>query len=245
MKNAVVIDDEVRSRGLLVDLINKFCPHLDVVGEASNVAKGLDLLAHTKVDVVFLDVEMPDGTGFDLLQNYGMVDFRVIFVSAYDHYAVQAFQYSAVDYLLKPVESGRLLNAVKKVMDEDRFDALNQKIELLLHNRRSFDKVALPSTEGIQFVKVDDIIRCESSNNYTFIYLNNSKRILVTKTLKEYDEMLTPANFIRVHKSHLVNTAYIKEYKKGEGGSLILEDGMEVLVSRRRKEQLLDFLMSQ
>jgi two-component system LytT family response regulator len=244
MFRAVIVDDESKARNALKHLLEKNCSQIQVVGEADGVKAGISLIRAEEPDVVFLDVQMPDGTGFDLLEQINKVDFKIIFASAYDKFAIQAFKFSAVDYLQKPVEAEELINACLRLSEEKQYSEINKKLEVLLSNRNSFDKIALPSLEGITFVRIKEIIRCESDNNYTNIFLINGQKIIVSKTLKEYDEMLNPFNFFRIHKSHLINIGFLQKYKKGEGGYVVMEDGAELEVSRRRKEDFLRALQN-
>lgn len=244
MYKVVLIDDESKARNALKNLLVKHCPTIQVVGEGNCVKAGIEVIHKNNPDLIFLDVQMPDGTGFDLLKQIGEINFKIIFASAYDKFAIQAFKFSALDYLLKPVEAEKLVEACSKLTSDDRFEILNQKLEVLLSNKNSFEKLALPTIDGIIFVKIKDITRCESENNYTNIFLNNGKKIMVSKTLKEYDEMLTPFGFFRIHKSYLINLSYLTRYKKGEGGYVEMEDGAELEVSRRRKEDFLSALQN-
>ncbi|MCD4664085.1 MAG: LytTR family DNA-binding domain-containing protein [Bacteroidales bacterium] len=244
MYKALIIDDESKARNALKNLLGKHCLNIDVVGEADCVKTGLDKIKGLKPDVIFLDVQMPDGTGFDLLEQVPEIKFKIIFASAYDKFAIRAFKFSAVDYLQKPVEPEQLIEACSKLSGDDKYTEINEKLEVLLSNRNNFEKIALPTIDGIIFVKIKEINRCESDNNYTNIFLNDGERILVSRTLKDYDEMLSPFNFFRIHKSHLINLAYLKRYKKGEGGYVIMEDGSELEVSRRRKEEFLAALQN-
>ncbi|MCF8404843.1 MAG: LytTR family DNA-binding domain-containing protein [Bacteroidales bacterium] len=245
MYNTLIIDDESNARNALKNLLAKHCPEILVKGEANCVADGVALIKAENPDLVFLDVQMPDGTGFDLLEKIGNVKFKVIFASAYDKFAIQAFRFSAIDYLQKPVEPEKLVDACSKLVPgDDRYEELNKKLEVLLSNKNSFEKIALPTLDGIIFVKIKDIMHCESDNNYTNFFLKEGKKIIVSKTLKEYDEMLTPFNFFRIHKSHLINLAYLERYKKGEGGFVVMENGAELEVSRRRKEDFMKALQS-
>jgi len=244
MFKAVIIDDESKARNALKNLIEKHCGNIKVIAEAGCVKEGIEVIEEFSPDIVFLDVQMPDGTGFDLLEQIGEIDFKIIFASAFDRFAIQAFKFSAIDYLLKPVEPEMLLEACSRLKDDDRISEINRKLEVLLNNRNNFEKIALPTLDGINFVNIKDIIRCESDNNYTNIYLNDGKKHIVSKTLKDFDEMLTPFNFFRIHKSHLINLNYLQKYNKGEGGYVIMEDGSELEVSRRRKEDFINALQS-
>jgi len=244
MIKALIIEDEEKSRSSLLNNIKKYCPNVNVVAEAVDVKSGISKILKYKPDLVFLDVQMPDGTGFDLLEKLPEINFKIIFVSAYDQFAVKAFKFSAIDYLLKPVDPDDLVIAVKKTTEIVESKTLSEKLKILLDNKNSFEKIALPAFDGVIFVKIKDIIRCESDRNYSMFYLKNKEKILVTRTLKEYDEMLSSMNFYRAHHSHLINLAYVKKYVKGEGGSVIMEDGTEVEVSRRRKEGLMSILLN-
>lgn len=238
----VIIDDEAGARNNLRTLIHSRFPEIEVLGEADGVSTGQKLIETSRPDLAFLDVQMQDGTGFDLLAGLTRDDLQVVFVSAHDHFAITAIKFSAIDYLLKPVEEEELRVTLEKIRQYREGNDIKMKLELLLGNLRRVDKIALPSFQGIEFVRLDDIIRCESDNNYTMFYLTGGTKILVSKTLREYEDMLEARGFFRTHKSHIINLKYLKKYIKGEGGSVILDDGSEVLVSRRRKEDFLRML---
>lgn len=240
--NAVIIDDEESGRKAVKNYIVKYTPDLKIIAEADNVKNGLYSILSNKPDIVFLDINMPDGTGFDLLEKLPYINFKIIFITAYEQYAVKAFKYSAIDYLLKPLNPDDFIAAIKKLKSENKLEEIEQKVELLLKNKIKLEKIALPTSSGLKLIYLSDIIRCESDNNYTFFHLKNKTKLLVSKTLKEYDKLLTDEGFYRCHKSHLVNVNYIKEYLNGEGGSVILEDGSHVDVSRRKKEGLIKLL---
>jgi two-component system, LytTR family, response regulator len=241
MIRAVIIDDEEEGRNTVNNILTQYCDSIHVVGQADGVSKGKELILSKQPDIVFLDIQMADGTGFDLLEQLPKVDFRVIFVTAYDQYALKAIKYSALDYILKPIDPQQLIDAVNKFkVLESNFHIMAEQIKTLFGFKSGFEKIALPTSEGLRFVKVDNIIRCESDNNYTSFFLRTGERILVTKTLKEFEETLSDSNFVRVHQSHLINLNYVERYIKGEGGSVIMSDGSEVEVSRRRKEAFLD-----
>jgi len=242
MMRVVIIDDEAGARNNLRTLIHSRFPEIEVLGEADGVSTGQKLIETSRPDLAFLDVQMQDGTGFDLLAGLTRDDLQVVFVSAHDHFAITAIKFSAIDYLLKPVEEEELRVTLEKIRQYREGNDIKMKLELLLGNLRRVDKIALPSFQGIEFVRLDDIIRCESDNNYTMFYLTGGTKILVSKTLREYEDMLEARGFFRTHKSHLINLKYLKKYIKGEGGSVILDDGSEVLVSRRRKEDFLRML---
>jgi len=240
MTRAIIIDDEQDSRNAINNILKNYCKDIEVSGQAGSVAEGLTLIGKTKPDVVFLDIQMPDGTGFDLLEKITKITFQVIFVTAYDKYALKAIKFSALDYLLKPVDPHQLMEAVKKIKKNNGdFSDITRKINTLLRNKNGFERLTLPTFEGFKFVNIKDVVRCESDSNYTNFYLNTGELILVTRTLKEYEEILAELDFIRVHQSNLVNIKYIDRYIKGDGGTIVMVDGSEVEVSRRRKDDFL------
>lgn len=243
MIRTIIIDDEERGRQTLKVQISKYCPELEIVGEASGVQAGLEIIRHEKPDAVFLDIQMQDGTGFDLLEKIPIVNFAVVFATAYDQYAIQAFKFSATDYLLKPIDPDQLIKAVAKLQSELNSQSLNKKLEALFSNRNNFEKIALPTFDGIILVKIKEIIRCQSESNYTTLFLPKGDKIVVTKTLKDFDEMLTPLGFFRIHQSHLINMAFVNKYIKGDGGSVKMDDGTVLEVARRRKDTFLDLLL--
>jgi len=240
MSRAIIIDDEQESRNTIFNILNNYCDQVTVVAQAENVREGLAAIEDYKPDVVFLDIQMPDGSGFDLLENLPEINFQVIFITAFDQYALKAIKFSALDYILKPVDPHLLIEAVNKIKpSETNHDFITHQISTLLRNKNNFERITLPTLEGLKFINIKDIIRCEADNNYTQFFLNSGEKILVTKTLKEYDETLSELDFIRVHQSHLVNVKFVDRYIKGDGGTIVMVDGSEVEVSRRRKEEFL------
>jgi two-component system LytT family response regulator len=237
MITTLIIDDEAAARKTLRELLAAHLPEIQVQEEAASVADGIALINQHSPELVFLDVQMPDGTGFDLLGSLPEISFKTIFVSAFDVFAINAFKYSAIDYLLKPVDANDLIRAVEKLKSPD--DQRHQKIKVLLGNRKAIEKIALPSLEELFFVRPDEIIRCQADNNYTRFYMKSGQNILVCKTLKDYEELLEPLGFFRIHKSDLINLHYLKKYKRGEGGTVTLDDGTQLEVSRRRKDDFL------
>lgn len=246
MLRAVIVEDENRSRETLSGLLKLYCKSVEIVGEAENVHEGLMVIRHQKPDVVFLDIQMPDGSGFKLLELIENINFDVIFTTAYDQFAIKAIRFSALDYLLKPISPNDLVRAVKKAEQHKQDQKSNENIKVLLENiNRSpaeSPNIILSTSEKINVVKVDEIIRCESDNYYTMFYFTNGKRLLVSKTLKEHEELLGEHNFIRPHKSHLVNVKFIKSYLKSDGGKILLENGDKVPVSRRKKEHIIEII---
>jgi two-component system LytT family response regulator len=249
MIKALIIDDVEKARSALKSDIKTYCPNVQVIGEADGVESGLQLIKSTTPDVIFLDIRMSDGSGFDLiakLRQQGTISFQIIFTTAYDEYAIKAFKFSAIDYLLKPVDHEDLIQAVQKIKVQDVQNSLKENMELLLESMKgiktSNKRIALNSVDKVQVVNVDDIIQCESQKNYTLFYLTNKKQVLVTRTLKEFEDMFEGDNFLRVHHSHLINVKHLKEYIKTDGGYALMSDGSQIPVSVRKKEQLLSLL---
>jgi len=246
MLKAIIIDDETHCITRLSELLKDFCgDNVQLLDSFSSVKEGISGILKLHPDVVFLDVQMNDKTGFDLLNEIRDINFEVIFTTAYEKYAVQAFKFSAVDYLLKPVDAEDLVAAVNKLNKKISGNEISQKINTLFHNlknNQASKRISIPTVDGISFVDINDIIRCQSEINYTVIFLKDNQKITVAKTLKEFEELLSDYNFYRVHNSHLVNLAYIKKYRKGKGGSISMIDHSEIEVSTRRKEGLLERL---
>jgi len=243
MIKSVIIDNEKKSRKTIRNFLQKYCNDVEILGEADGVESGIDLIQKTNPELVFLDIEMTDGTGFKLLESIDDIQFSVIFVTAYSAYAVKAFKISAVDYLLKPINPEELIEAIDKYKKETDLKGIHTKLEVLLSNQNNVKKIAFPTSEGIELVKIDEIIHCEASDNYTSIYLKNEKRILVSKTIKEYDTMLSEFDFFRIHQSHLVNLSYIAKFNKNDGGYVVLENGKKLPISRRNKQGFLEKLL--
>ena len=245
MIRAIIIDDEQESRNTIFNILKNFCKNVSVVGQAENVAEGINKINTEKPDIVFLDIQMPDGTGFDLLERIKHIGFQVIFITAYDQYALKAIKFSALDYILKPVDPQQLIDAVTKIKEPGSdINTITHKIQTLLRNKNGFERITLPTFEGFRFINIKDIVRCEADNNYTNFFLNSGDKILVTKTLKEYDDCLSGLDFVRVHQSHLVNIKFVDRYIKGDGGTIVMVDGSQVDVSRRRKDEFLERMTS-
>ncbi|HEX2618054.1 MAG TPA: LytTR family DNA-binding domain-containing protein [Flavobacteriales bacterium] len=240
----VVIDDEAASRDVLAAYISKYCPELELTGKAENAETGIALIDRTAPHLVFLDIEMPFRSGFDLLATYGDLPFEVVFVTAYGDHALQAIHVSAADYLLKPVSIEQLQAAVHKVVqrlnDRQRVQHARILLENLRAGRSGDQKVVLPLLDGFEVVSPKDIVRCEAEDNFTRFLLSNGERRLICRPLKHYEDALVPLGFVRVHRSHVVNIASIRRYRKGKGGSVVLLDGTEVPVSEAYRPALME-----
>ncbi len=246
MIKAIIIDDEQHCIDRLAGLVERHCKEtLELVGCFYTVEDGLKAIRLLQPQLIFLDVQIKNKTGFDLLRQIHDKSFEVIFTTAYEKYAVQAFRFSAIDYLLKPVDQEDLLEAVAKLSSKKPAYELTQKLETLLDNMEQLKqytppkKIMVPTIKGFELLPVIDIIRCQSDINYTTIFMKDRQKLVVAKTLKEFEEMLEEYNFFRVHNSHLINLAYVKSYNKGKGGSVLMIDNSEIDVSTRRKNDLL------
>ena len=244
MVKAVIIDDEQHCIDRLKSLlIANHSATVQIIGSSQSVEEGIKQVETLQPDLIILDVQLNDKTGFDLLRALPRLNFEVIFTTAYEKFAIQAIKFSAIDYLLKPVDKDDLNLALSKLSDEISKKITRVKLDHLLQNierkNSSPRKIIVPAISGFEFLDVADIIRCQSDINYTTIFLKEKKKLLVAKTLKEFEEMLTAYDFFRVHNSHLINLAYVKSYNKGKGGSVILADGSEIEVSTRRKDDFL------
>lgn len=240
--NAIIVDDELYSCESLATLLERYCPHVAVIDICNSGEEALQSIQRQQPDLLFLDIEMPHMNGFEMLKHLGAVKFQLIFTTSYDQYAIKAIRFSALDYLLKPIDREELIAAVQKAIQKIE-QTLPQQLNILLQKlsgtSTATQKIALPTLEGLQLIPVDSIIRCASDSNYTHIFLRQKQKITVSKTLKEIGEMLEDYTFLRVHHSHLVNLNEIEKYVKGEGGYLVMSDGSAVDVSKSRKEILL------
>lgn len=243
---ALVIDNETDIRESVLSLVTMFCPEISELSSATSVSSGIEKIRIFKPDLVFLDVELGDGTGMSLLSHFTEFTFDVIFITAHNKYAVDAFRLSAIDFLLKPINPEELISAVQKVIEKKEKNILLSQLKILNENYKSTisaeAKIVLKDADSIFFVKTKDIIRCESDGAYTTFHLLNKEKIVISKTIKEYDDLLNPFGFLRTHQSHLVNSFYIKRFDKNDGGVLVLTDNYSVPVSQRKKDFILDFL---
>ncbi len=244
MLKSVIIEDEQASRETLRSYLEKYCKDITVVSEAANIIEGLKEIKKHGPNVVFLDIEMPYGNAFDLLEQIDDINFEIVFVTAYSNYAVQALNISAAYYILKPIDIEELVQAVEKIKNiSDKKNNTNHTkilIENIKIENKQLQKVVLPIIDGFEVVKVNEIIRCEADNNYTRFYFEDGRQQLICRTLKHYEDVLKDYDFIRVHKSHLVNFQHIRLYKKGKGGQIKMSDHSVVDVSPNRKQDLID-----
>lgn len=238
MKKIVIIDDENRTRELIARMIDSFGFDVVTIPEGENVQSGIEAIEKHQPDIVFLDIQMPDGTGFDVIRSIENKDFEVIFITAHEEFAIKAIKFSALDYLLKPVDTAELKVALEKALstidekkESSQFDALQKNIQPTEKRR-----LVLKTQESVHVVELDQIIRCEADRNYTSFFLKDGKKILVSKTLKEYETLLSAHNFLRVQQSHLVNIDFVDRYDKKNGGAVVMKDGSEVPLSPAKRD---------
>jgi len=239
-----IADDESAARTVIKDYIAQSFPDVIVVGEATSVEQAITLIQNQKIDLLFLDVQLEDGTGFQLLDQLPDLNFNVIFTTAHDEFAIRAFRYNAIDYLLKPIDPDEFVMAVQKARQHQNQQILRRQFAQLVAatKENSFDRITLTTSEGQVFAKTNDIVRIETYGNYSFVFLAQSERLLVSKNLKEFEEMLPEPDFFRVHQSHIVNTGFVQKYIKDEGGFVIMSDNAKIPISRRRKEEFINSL---
>ena len=246
MLRAVIIDDIETIRKKNSAIIKSNCPNISIIGQAESVESGIAIIKKLSPDLVFLDVEMPDGTGFDLLQKLNPINFKVIFITGFEDFAIKAFRFSAIDYLLKPLDAGELIEAVKKVEDSLNKEVFDMKINNLFSNLerpKNLQKLILKTAEKIYSVNIQDVVNCESEKNYTTFHFINAPKLVVSTNLKEYENLLTPFNFFRTHQSHLINMAYFDHFIKTDGGNtIVMKNKTSIPLSVRKKEEFLVLL---
>lgn len=250
MIKAVLIDDDANLREGMKAMVHLYAPEILIAGEASGVKSGIELIELVSPDIIFLDILMNDGSGFDVLEQlkmkYGTISSHVVFITAHEEFAIKAFRFSALDFLLKPVDPEELKNVITKIKNIINQNNNHHHIELLLENIRKkpngFKKIALSTSDGIHLFEVKDIIRCESEDNYTRFYFKNHKAVMISKTLKEYEELLEDQGFERIHQSHLINMNELKSYIKKDGGFVVMSDNSQLPVSQRKKERLQEMI---
>ncbi len=245
MLKVLIIEDELNAVTTLQSYIGKYLEEVTVVGVANSKTEGISLIANTEFDLVLLDINLGDGTGFEVLEQSAGKKFHTIFTTAYDEFAIKAFKYSALDYLLKPINPQEFIDAVARVKVLEKGTQQAQlKYASGIAASGEVDKIVVNSSNEIHFIRIDEILRLESYSNYTDIYLVDGQRITSTKTLKHYENMLSESNFFRIHQKHLVHIKYIKKYLKEDGGYVLLSDASKLEVSRRKKEDLLNKLLN-
>lgn len=244
----LIIDDELQSRNLLHKMLQQHFPEINLIGEASTVEEGLLGIEEYNPNIVFLDIQMKNETGFDLLSRLAKINFALIFTTAFDQYAIKAFRFNAIDYLLKPIVTEELIEAVNKVKERMNVSQTDSKklVEQLYLDikdpKRIHDKIAVPTLGGFMVIPLNEIIYCHANSNYTEFYLSDKKCILSSYTLKQYDDLLTSQSFFRAHRSYLINLAHVKIYRKGEGGNIVMSNGDEIELSRTHKDEFLRLL---
>lgn len=246
MIDAIIVDDEYYCCTVLETLIRKYCPRVNLCATCTSGEEAIVAIRKFHPALLFLDIEMPGMNGFELLERLDNVDFSLVFTTSYDRYALKAFSFSAMDYLLKPIDKDDLIKAVQKAELKPN-NNVNRQLEILLemigNPATANSRIALPTMEGLEIINTDQVISCTSDSNYTNIKLKDNKKFVVSRTLKEIEEMLGTQSFIRVHNSHVINVNEINRYVKGEGGYLVMSDGSSIDVSRSRKEALLQRLI--
>lgn len=241
---ALIVEDEIKSMKNLMNLLGKHCPEIEVIGDALSVEEALELFEDPSFepDVAFLDISLPDGLVFKMLDELRPINFEVIFITAYNEHAIKACQYSSIGYILKPINPDELIESVDRIKVtgkekiEERLEVFNKQVS----NPNVFEKMSISAIDGIYFVSIKDIVRFEAEDNYTHIFLNGGERITASRTIKAYEDMLQSMNFYRVHKRHVINLNYMRKFIKGDGGYLVMDDGKKIEVSRRRRPAFME-----
>lgn len=250
MITAIIVDDDINLRNGMKGLLKLYAPEITIIGEADNVKSGVAEILIKDPQVVFLDIQLTDGTGFDILEHItkikGKVNANIVFITAHEKYAIKAFRFSALDFLLKPVDPDELQEVITKIKNNLESKPNFSNIDLLLENISkkvdTFKRIALSTSDGIHLYEIGNIIRCESQDNYTKFHIKDQTPVLISKTLKEYDELLSEHGFERIHQSHLINITYLKAYIKSDGGYVLMKDGSNLPISQRKKERLKEIL---
>lgn len=239
----VVVEDEHKSLLTLLTLLERYCPEIVVIDTSSGVEDATRTIEKQRPELVFLDIAMPDGDAFDLLQRLDKVDFEIIFITAYNNFALRAFEYSALHYLLKPINYLELQTAVQRYYKIREAKDIQPRLDILTRSMKNhFDKISLPSHDGLIIVEIKNIVRFEASGNYSTVFLSNGDQLVVTKTLNQFEDLLSGLFFIRIHNTHLINLQYVKKYQRGQGGTVTLLSGTSLAVSRTRKQAFLEGL---
>lgn len=239
---AIIVEDEKHSRETLKNLLEKFCEDVKVIGLATSIEEALEVIPKLNPDVVFMDIELQSGTGFDILTNLSEIDFEVIFTTAFDQYAIKAVKFSSLDYLLKPIDLEELQQAVEKAKKAKNRVEYNLQLKTLLLNinQPKLSKICLATADGFEFIDTNEILYCEAGGSYTTFVLNNGKKLLVSKHLKEYENMLADQHFMRVHNSYLINLKKVKKFVKSDGGYIVMNNDDIVSISRNKKDEFLE-----
>ncbi len=240
----LIADDEPGARAILTTYLQEYFPDIIIAGDVSGIMEAKQCIATHDIDLLFLDIEMVDGTGFQLLDQLPGINFPVIFTTAHDEFAIRAFRYNAVDYLLKPIDPDEFIAAVEKAKEHRYQSNLSEQFARLVRTsqEKTFDRITLSTSEGLIFTDTKDITRIETYGNYCFVFLAGGDRLLVSKNLKEFEDMLPEPLFFRVHQSHIVNTQLVKKVIKEDGEQIIMTDGMKIPISRRRKEDFMHII---
>jgi len=247
MLRVVIVEDEIHSRETLKNLLVEFCQSVEIAGLAGNVEEAVEVIRLKNPDLIFLDVELQTGTGFDVLNRLQDMDFTVIFTTAFEHYALKAIKFSSIDYLLKPIDIEELQQAVEKAKVKLGQDASRQQMELLLSNLSAGPgkrKICLATADSVEFINVSDIIYCEASGSYTSFHFTGGKRLLVSKHLKEYEGLLLEHNFMRVHNSFLINLAEVKKFIKSDGGYILMSNDIPITISQKKRDEFMERMAS-
>lgn len=244
MITAIIVDDEIRGIGALTNLLEEYCRNIKVIATCKNAEDAREKIESLSPQLVFLDISLPDKNSFELLTELESINFEIIFVTAYNDFVLQAFQYSAVDYLMKPIDEDLLVESVKRASTRIYNKEIHTNTSALLHNLTKTNnpqemKLCIPSVKGFQVIDLKDILYCEGSSSYTNIYFTTGSSVCTSKTIHEYEDMLEDNGFMRIHKSYLVNLLHVKEYLRGEGGSVILSNKKELEISRRKKDEFM------
>ena len=248
MVKAIIVDDEIHAQNAIESILKSQFSEIEIVAKAGTVKSAVESILKNEPELLFLDIDLPDGKGFDILKQIDYKQYKVIFITAYQEYAIQAFKFSAFDYILKPLNPVELINSVKNVLDE-RLDEHNKlKLDAFFSNFNNsipgVKKLVLKTSDKIHILDVKDIIRCESDNTYTTFYTNTSNKIVISKAIKKYDEMLSPLGFMRTHQSHLINLNYISYFDKKSGGAIVMSDNSNIPVSQQKRAVLMEYLDS-
>ena len=241
---AIIVEDEINGLNNLKNLLNKYCRDIEVIAEATTVQEGIEVFSNLSdvPDVAFLDISLPDGLVFKMLNSLRPITFDIIFVTAYEEYAIKACEYSSIGYIVKPIDPDMLVDAVSRITP-GRDNQIDNRLDVFssyYNNPNAFRKISISALDGIYFINIKDIVRFEAEDNYTHIYLHDGERITASKTIKAFEDLLAPFNFYRVHKRHVINLNYMRKFVKGDGGYLVMDDDMKIEVSRRRRPAFME-----